>query len=55
MKLCSFVSRVQQLNTYLEEFPTDVEGQETSPLPANKIMDVIYHSMPPTWKNKMTN
>ena len=27
--------------------------QETAPLPADEIMDSIYHSMPSKWKNKM--
>ena len=53
MKLRSFISRLQELNAYLEEFPPDTEGQETAPLPADEIMDIIYHSMPTTWKNKM--
>ena len=52
-KLRSFISRLQELNAYLEEFPPDTEGQETTPLPADKIMDIIYHSMPATWENKM--
>ena len=33
--------------------PPDVEGKETVPLPAEKIMDIIYHSIPTTWKKKM--
>ena len=37
----------------LEEFPSDTEGQETAPLPADEIMDIKYHSIPTTWKNKM--
>ena len=41
------------MNAYLEEFPPDTEGQETTPLPADEIMDIIYHSIPTTWKNKM--
>ena len=53
MKLHSFISRLQELNAYLEEFPSDTEGQETAPPPADEIMDIIYHSMPTTWKNKM--
>ena len=53
IKLCSFISRLQELNAYLEEFPPDTEGQETAPLSADEIMDIIYHSMPTTWKNKM--
>ena len=53
MKLRCFISRLQQLNTYLWEFPPDIEGQEIASLPANGIMDIIYHSMSTTWKNKM--
>ena len=53
MKLHSFISRLQELNAYLEEFLPDTKGQETAPLPADEIMDIIYHSMPSTWKNKM--
>ena len=52
-KLCSFISRLQELNAYLEEFPPDTDDQETSHLSADKIMDIIYHSIPTTWKNKM--
>ena len=53
MKLSSFISRPQELNAYLKEFPPDTEGQETAPLPTYEIMDIIYHSMPNTWKNQM--
>ena len=53
MKLRSFISRLQELNAYLEDFTPDAKGQETAPLPADKIMDIIYHSIPTTWKNKM--
>ena len=38
MKLHSFI--------ILEEFPPDTEGQKTAPLPSDKIMDIIYHSIP---------
>ena len=41
------------MNAYLEEFLTDTESQETAPLPADEIMDIIYQSMPTTWKNKV--
>ena len=41
MKLRSFISRLLDLNAYLEEFPPDTEGQETAPLPADEIMDII--------------
>ena len=53
MKLLRFISRLLELNSHLEEFLPDIEGQETTPLPADEIMDIIYHSMPITWKNKM--
>ena len=53
MKLYSFISRLQELNAYLAEFPYDTEGQETVPLPTDEIMDTIYHSMPTTWKNNI--
>ena len=41
------------MNAYLEELPPDTEGQETTPLSADKIMESINHSIPTTWKNKM--
>ena len=28
-------------------------AKKTAPLPADEIMDIIYHSMPITWKNRM--
>ena len=48
MKLRSFISRLQELNAYLEEFPPDTEGQETVHLSADESMEIIYHSMPTT-------
>ena len=53
MKLHSWISRLQELNAYLKDFPPDAEGQQTVPLPADEIMDIIYHAMPTMWKNKM--
>ena len=53
MKLHSFISWLQKSNAYLEEFPPDTEGQQTVPLLAGEIMDIICHSMTTTWKNKM--
>ena len=38
----SFISRLQELNVYLDEFPPDTEDQETAPLPADDLMDIIY-------------
>ena len=48
MKLHSFISRLQELSADLEEFPPDIDGQETAPLSADEIMDIIYHSTPNT-------
>ena len=53
MKLRSFINRLQDLSAYLGQFLPDTEAQQTSPLPADEIMDIIYHSMTTTWKNKM--
>ena len=53
MKLLSFISRLQELNAYLKEFPPDTDNQETAALPVDKIMDIIYHSISTMWKNKM--
>ena len=48
IKLRSFISRLLELNAYLEEFPPDTVGHETGSLPAEEFLDVIYHSMPTT-------
>ena len=53
MKLCSFISRLQELNANLADFLPEMEGQDTIPLPTDEIMDIIYHFMSSTWKNKM--
>ena len=53
MKLHIFVSRLQELNICLAEFPPDTEGQETASLSRDKIIGMIYHFMLATWKNNM--
>ena len=53
MRLRSFISRLQELHVYLADFPSDPKGQETVPLPADEIMDIIYHFMPITWKSNI--
>ena len=45
MKLRSFIIMLEEMNVCLKEFPPDTKGQETAPLPADKIMDIMYHSM----------
>ena len=44
MKVCSFISRLEELNAFLEEFPPDIEGQETKLISVDEIMDIIYRS-----------
>ena len=53
MKLRRFSSKAQEMNGYLAEFLPNTEGQQTAPLPAGEIMDITYHTMSTTWKNKM--
>ena len=53
MNLRSYISRLQELNVYSEEFPPDTEGQETAPLTPDEIMSIMYYCMQTTWKNKM--
>ena len=36
MKLCTFINRLQKLNTYLRKFPPVTWGQETTPSPQRK-------------------
>ena len=38
MKLRSFISRLQELNAYLEEFPHDTDDQKTAPLWLNTLV-----------------
>ena len=38
-------------NSYL--FFIIIKKRLMKPLPANEIMDIIYHSSPTTWENKM--
>ena len=52
MKLCSFVSRLQELNICFGEFPLDTPGQGTKSLSTDEIIDIIYRFMPTMWKNK---
>ena len=53
IKLCNFITRLEELNIYLEYFPSDTEGHEIELLPTDEIMDIISHFMPAIWKHKM--
>ena len=52
-QICSFVSRLQELNVYLAEFPPEGPGDIPAALPTEEVMDMIYHTMPNMWKNNM--
>ena len=53
MTLGSFVSRLQEFNAHLGEFPYDAPGQETPTLSTDEVMDIMYRSVPTSWKNKI--
>ena len=52
-KLCTFISRLQELSAFLEEYLPDAPGQVTTPFPADEIINIIYYSIPTMWKNKI--
>ena len=49
-----FISRVQELNNYLDKFPTDVEGVMGTRLPDDELKEIIYHAIPNSWRKQMT-
>ena len=53
MKARSFRTRLIQLNTYLPYFSPDCPGQQVTSLPDDDIKEILYHTMPNTWKKKM--
>ena len=42
MKVHSFITRLQELNAYSVEFPSDAPGQDTELLSSIEIMDIIH-------------
>ena len=53
MKVRTFTTRLLQLNAYLANFPPDWAGQTVNPIPADNVKEILYHTMPNTWKKKM--
>ena len=53
MKVCTFTTRLLQLNAYLAYFPPDCLGQSVNALSEDKVKEILYHAMPNTWKKKM--
>ena len=50
----TFTSRLLQLNNYLPYFPPDYIGQMVTALPADEVKEILYHTMPNSWRKKMT-
>ena len=53
MKVRNYINRLQELNTSLGQFQTDVPGQENETPFTDEIKDIVCHSMLTTWKYKM--
>ena len=53
MKVRSFTTRLIQLNMHLPYFPPDRQGQLIESPPGDDMKEVLYHTMPNTWKKKM--
>ena len=52
MKVQSLTTRLIQLNMHLPYFPPDCPGQLVTSLPDDVIKNILYHTMPNTWKRK---
>ena len=50
MKTHDYVTRVQELNSYLTEFPTPANNN-TDSLDNDKIMDILEYRVPARWKS----
>ena len=55
MKVQSFTTRLIWMNTYLLYFTPDRSGQLVISLPDGNIKEILYHTLPNTWKKKMMN
>ena len=54
MKVCTFTTRLIQLNNYDPYFPPDGIGQIVIALPNYEVMEILYHAIPNSWRKKMT-
>ena len=55
MKLCSFVSRLHELNAFLGGFPLDLKGQETDSFPQIKSWKLFIIPCPPRRRIRCLN
>ena len=49
-----FASRVQEMNQYLSVFPSETADPATC-LPEDELKEVLFHAMPGTCRQEMTN
>ena len=54
MKVRKFVTRLTQLNHYLDSFPPDSPGQQVDKLPDHEVKEILFYAMPKTWQKRMT-
>jgi len=47
-----FFSRVQEINNYLQVFPSETVDPST-PLPEEELVEALYHAMPNSWRTEM--
>ena len=53
MKVCTFTTRLIQLNNYLPYFPRDSAEQMVTVLPDDEVKEILYHAMLNTWRKKL--
>lgn len=54
MKVRKFVTRLTELNHYLDSFPPDSPGQQVEKLPDHEIKEILFYAMPKSWQKRMT-
>ena len=54
IKVCTFTTRLIQLNNYLPYFPPLRTGQMVTALPDDEVKEILYHAIPNSWRTKMT-
>ena len=54
MKVCTFTTRLIQLNNYISYFSSDCVGQMVTTLPDDEVKEILYHTIPDSWREKVT-
>ena len=45
VKVCTFITKLIQLNNYLPYFPPDCIGQMVTALPDDEVKEILYHAI----------